>query len=312
MAEAIGSVLGQSFVDFELILLNDGSTDNSLKVAQSFDDPRIHLVNRSKNMGLINTLNEGIRLARGRYICRMDQDDICMPNRFEDQINFLNNHPEIGVLGTAVSYINKDGVDLNKMYEAPVSSDLIECLLTRSVGVLHPTVMLRREVYEDFQYDPNFDHAEDYELWTRVSFRYKMANLSSRLLKYRLHESSVSKIQADEQLRVSCEIAHAYIRKRFSLDLPMDFVRFYFNPRKFWYPKAVKPLSQLYQQMQKKYPACSREIKLEFFSTLAKMCYVAIGKKEFVTALKMLPQLVRWISFRAVYRTICSFRTVKL
>ncbi len=107
LKEAIESVLNQSFKDFELILINDGSTDSSESIIKSFDEPRIVYLNNGGNLGLSKSFNKGIIAAKGTYIARMDADDVSLPNRFEIQLDYLDTHPNIGVIGTNIILINE-------------------------------------------------------------------------------------------------------------------------------------------------------------------------------------------------------------
>lgn len=97
--EAIDSILNQTFSDFEFIIINDGSTDNSVEIIKNYNDPRIVLVDNTENKGLVSVLNQGLQLAQGEYIARMDADDISLPNRFMEQVNYLDKHPQVGILG---------------------------------------------------------------------------------------------------------------------------------------------------------------------------------------------------------------------
>ncbi|MES2767742.1 MAG: glycosyltransferase [Bdellovibrionota bacterium] len=308
LARAIESVLDQSFSDFELLLLNDGSSDSSLKIAESFKDSRIRIINNPKNQGLIDTLNIGINAAASnKYICRMDADDICEKDRFEKQIQFLNKHPEIDVVGTNIMFIDKKGKEIDRSLEVPADPNFIFCLLTRSVCVLHPTVMLRKEVYNSFQYQPAYKSAEDYDLWTRVSFRYKISNLPEKLLRYRIHDESISHAQRGNQMETSYKVSHSYIQNRFDLKLPLDFVKFYFDPKNHWFVEATAYMTQLKTAMEQQYPSCSGLIKREFFSILIRMFYTALTKKNFIQATKMVPRLLQWFSWSAASQTLRSF-----
>lgn len=188
--EAIESILGQTFQNFEFIIINDGSTDQTAKIVKRYAqlDQRIRFIDNKKNSGLISVLNQGLDLCRGEYIARMDSDDISLPQRFEKQIAFLDAHPDVGVLGTAGQNF---GDDHNTHYN-PECVDVIELL--RGVGFYHPSVMIRRSVLLEHHlyYNQNFNLVEDHELWTQMIKFTKLRNLQEVLLKYRVHQSSVS------------------------------------------------------------------------------------------------------------------------
>ena len=141
LKEAISSILDQSFTDFELIILNDGSTDDSERIILSFKDDRIKYLKNAKNLGLIGTLNKGLSESRGTYIARMDQDDISLPNRFQKQINFLKEHPNTTIVATKLSQINEKGEDKgfwNDDFDTTTSEQIkfyMPCLLYTSHGL---------------------------------------------------------------------------------------------------------------------------------------------------------------------------------
>jgi glycosyltransferase involved in cell wall biosynthesis len=194
LAEAIESVLSQSFRDFELIIINDGSTDSSPEIIGKFDDPRIRFFQQS-NQGLAATLNRAISLARGEYIARQDQDDVCLPSRFEKQINFLEANPDVGMVGTSAEiWVGNERT--SRLLKHPTDDASIKFSLLFDNHFIHSSVMIRRSVFEkvdgyavDFSRQP----PEDYELWSRIMKKYKLANLPDVLMAYREVEGSMSR-----------------------------------------------------------------------------------------------------------------------
>jgi glycosyltransferase involved in cell wall biosynthesis len=215
IAEAIESILTQSYKNLELILINDGSTDRSLDIMQSYADIRIQIISR-ENRGLVASLNEGIMKAKGKYIARMDADDISLPKRFEEQVAFLEMYPEVGLCGTAV-IIFGDKIK-GKIWRLPQSDNRIKSELLFSSALAHPTVMMRRELIEKYGlfYDPAFQHAEDFELWTRFAEYTDIANLPEPLLKYRVLENSVSRAadrEVEQRYAIMKKIPDRYMQK---------------------------------------------------------------------------------------------------
>lgn len=206
--EAIESILGQTFADFELILVEDGSTDRTLDILRNYArrDLRVVLLENGSNQGLVYSLNRGLSLARGKYIARMDADDISLPDRLQRQVEYMESHPEVGVLGTNIAYIDDNG---HLMYggrpkdKRPESPKVIEWLLMWRCCIYHPTVMIRRAILEHtgFIYDPTFEPAEDRELWVRLSKHTVIAKLPEVLLHYRISAGSISRVRAEEQRR---------------------------------------------------------------------------------------------------------------
>ena len=194
LAEAIKSILSQTYKSFEFIIINDGSTDKSLEIIHHYQelDDRIVLISR-ENRGLIASLNEGIKKAQGKYIARMDADDSSLPTRLEEQVEFMENNTDIGISGCAVI---RFGENIKTLYGSLLkNNEAIKSELLFSSPFAHPSVIMSRKVILKYNlfYDNNFLHAEDFELWTRMAKVTKMANLSKPLLKYRVVASSITR-----------------------------------------------------------------------------------------------------------------------
>lgn len=187
IAEAVGSVLAQSLRDFELIVVDDGSSDGTAGVAASFGDGRVRCVRNRRNLGLPASLNRGLSCARGRYVARMDADDVMLPDRLRVQAEFLSAHSGISIVGSDY-VIFKGGAAVGRR-RMPVTDDEIRGAALNHSPFCHPTVMARREVFERFRYDTRFRCCQDYELWSRVLTEFKAANIPQALLKYRLSEN---------------------------------------------------------------------------------------------------------------------------
>ena len=188
--EAIQSVLNQTFTDFELLIIDDCSTDATLQILKSYLDSRIQLIEKEKNTGYTDSLNYGISIAKGKYIARMDGDDISLPRRFQKQFDFLESNPEVVICGTAIKIIGKDTIERH-----PSKHEDLQIKLCFSSVFHHPTVMIRADVLKQNKYNKEFEPAEDYELWTRLAFVGKTANLEDVLLHYRIHSSQTSSVR---------------------------------------------------------------------------------------------------------------------
>ena len=194
LAEAIESILSQSFSDFELIIINDGLTDKSLDIIRSFNDPRIVVIDQP-NQGLAKTLNIGISNTKGVYIARMDQDDISLNDRFENQLQFLEKHKHISVISGAVEYINEKGETFSRSFPVTSVNAVKKSTLYFGSVLVHPAVMMRGEDLEKVgRYSETAGgRFADYHLWVKFLRKgYKLANQSKVVLKYRLLESSMS------------------------------------------------------------------------------------------------------------------------
>jgi glycosyltransferase involved in cell wall biosynthesis len=181
---AVDSVLDQTFADFEFIIVDDGSTDNTPNILASYQDSRIAVVTQS-NHGLPHALNTGIERARGIYIARMDDDDVCHNERFERQMKFMESHPNIDVCG---SWVLARGGARKHLWRYPTEPDEIKCSLLFHTPLAHPSVMFRHAAFERerLRYDETFRYAQDYELWQRASLSLKIANLDEVLLEYQV------------------------------------------------------------------------------------------------------------------------------
>ena len=191
---AVVSLLAQSFKDFELIAIDDGSTDSSLEILQRFsrNDKRIRVISRD-NQGLIKTLNQGIELAQGSLIARMDADDICEPNRLELQVEFMSKNPSVVCVGTQIQLIDINDRQIMDMH-MPLDHQGIDAAnySGKSHGIVHPTSLIRLSALKKINgYRSEFKHAEDIDLWLRLAEVGHLANLPICLLKYRQHLDSV-------------------------------------------------------------------------------------------------------------------------
>jgi len=191
---AVESILNQTFTDFEFIIINDGSSDESLKIIEGYalQDARIKVINR-ENKGLIKTLNEGLKLAKGKYIARMDADDISLPLRFEKQIQYLEEHSDCIAVGTLAKLIDSDGDVIGPMGSLTAHSEIDNAHLNGKGGaIVHPSAMFRTdEVLSEGGYLEGFMHAEDLELWLRLAEVGKLANIPETLFLYRQHLDSI-------------------------------------------------------------------------------------------------------------------------
>jgi glycosyltransferase involved in cell wall biosynthesis len=192
IAEAIASVLQQSFTDFELLIVNDGSTDNTLDIINAFDDERIVVISQ-ENAGVAAALNTGLTHAKAPYIARFDADDICHPHRLEKQIAFLTANPDYIMVGSDVDFMMEDGSLLfHFKCIAHTHEEIIEKLYFYCPFV-HPAVMYKKEsICQAGGYPTDAHNFEDYLLWTKIAKAGKFYNLPEALIKYRLNAASVT------------------------------------------------------------------------------------------------------------------------
>jgi glycosyltransferase involved in cell wall biosynthesis len=194
--KAIESILCQTYTNIELIIINDGSTDNSIEIIKSFNDNRIKLINNSTNLGLIKTLNLGLVNCKGQYIARMDADDISLKNRIECQVEYLQKNKNINICGTGFILLDEQDNFIKNIIHPTKHNDIKFGMIYHSV-INHPSVMFNRNVYDENKenfYNSSFKHIEDYELWTRLVKKYNFSNLKQIHFCYRLHNNQVSSL----------------------------------------------------------------------------------------------------------------------
>jgi glycosyltransferase involved in cell wall biosynthesis len=165
--DSIRSIFAQTFQDWELILVDDGSTDGSLELAQSIDDPRVRVLPPDvKNKGLAARLNQIVQAARGEFIARMDADDLCHPERFAAQVEFFKNHPDVDVVGTSSYVLDNHRQPMQKMIVFETHQEIFKDKF-RFVSVIHPSIMAKSQWFRRFPYDASLIRCQDYELWLR-------------------------------------------------------------------------------------------------------------------------------------------------
>ena len=191
IAEAIQSVLVQTFRDFELLIINDGSTDKTVAVIKSFSDERIFLIEQ-KNLGVAAALNNGLKHARARYIARFDADDICFPDRLEKQYSFIFAHPEYIVVGSAADYMDASGNYIFTHHPQGKTDQQIKQLPYNICPFIHASVLYRKDAVQHIGYNVDAHSFEDHLLWQQVKAAGKMYNLAEPLLSVRLNPGSLT------------------------------------------------------------------------------------------------------------------------
>lgn len=220
LREAVDSILNQTFSDFELLIIDDASTDQSVAIIQSYTDARIQLIVKPKNTGYTNSLNYGLTIARGKFIARMDSDDISLPTRFEKQIAYLEAHPDVALCGTQYQIIASE-----KTSKHPITHSAILVKLLEGCFIAHPTVMINNSFLRqnNLSYDVDAEPAEDYDLWSRIVFLGKVSNLDEVLLLYRVSVNQVSSQRAAEQTKSASRVKLHMLQKLFST-LPEEYI----------------------------------------------------------------------------------------
>lgn len=219
---SMDSVFNQTFRDFEFIIVDDGSTDKSLDIINDYRDSRIRLFINKKNSGLVFSLNKGIEEAKGKYVARMDADDISLPERFMKQVDYMETHPEVDVCGAFIQTFDDTKGIREKCRIYPEKDTEIKGKMIFECAFAHPVVMLRRQILleKKLRYDAAFIHAEDYDLWSRMMDCCIFHNIPEVLLQYRVNHASVSTLNSDRQVEKTEQIRKRNM-KRFLLPSPI-------------------------------------------------------------------------------------------
>lgn len=199
LQDTVNSILQQTRTDWELLAVDDGSTDDSVQILTAVGDPRIRVVSLPQNQGIVAALNRGLDESRGAYIARIDADDIAEPNRLETQCAFLDQNPSVGVCGSDFKRLGDELRSASWVrYFSP--EDLAIALLFEN-PLCHPTVTLRQSAIGDMRYPGNYPHAEEYAFWVSLAAETQLVNLPASLLRYRVHPNQISQIKSEEQSR---------------------------------------------------------------------------------------------------------------
>ncbi len=204
LRQAVESILEQSFTDFEFVIINDGSTDGTTALLDHYQrgDSRVRVYHQTNN-GLVESLNRGCGIAAGTYIARMDADDVAMPDRLKWQLEFMETHQDVGVVGGAIDVINSSGGSLLIHRYPTNNSEINQALNQGGCPLVHPATLFRKDIFVSAGgYRKVLVDAEDYDLWLRMAERSQLANLEAVVLKYRRHPAQVS-IQSFRQQSLS-------------------------------------------------------------------------------------------------------------
>lgn len=204
LRQSIDSILNQTYQNWELILINDASTDSTAQILASYHDERIRVLTNPVNLKLPASLNKGIREARGTYILRMDADDICRPDRFQKQVEYLRRHPDTAMYW-GLGFLYSDGVIRPSLTSFSLRHDRLKALLLFFCPVYHNDVIMRRELFEKFQYQPEFTISEDWQLWGQISRTEKIQGARDYLVLYRIHGEQVTNAKNREIQRTQIQ-----------------------------------------------------------------------------------------------------------
>lgn len=212
LREAIDSVLAQTYSNFEFIIVDDCSTDDSCAAIESYTDPRIRLIRNEKNLGLAASMNRALELCRGEYVARMDSDDVCFPQRFEKQMAYMEQNPDVILCGSYVRFIDENGDSPRGEWRVKFTHDpdvyRIHLLFSNHPLIVHPSWMMNNRLLQEhhIRYHEPYKYAQDYSMLVRCSHYGKCDICPEVLLKYRTHGNQVSSQHKAEQIKYDYQI----------------------------------------------------------------------------------------------------------
>lgn len=213
LVQCLDSIVNQTLTDMEIICIDDKSTDNSLQILEKYaqKDSRILIIKNEVNLGIVESRNKGLDLAKGEFIAVMDSDDIAELIRFEIQVDFLSKNPNIGVCGSQIQKFGK----VKRKINVPLTSEQVKACLCFNSCIMHPTAMLRADLINKYnlRYDKNYTTSHDYDFWTRCIDCFDIVNLPLVLLKYRVHEKNFSTVKISDNKEFSLGTAKAQMYK---------------------------------------------------------------------------------------------------
>lgn len=299
LREAIESILNQTYKKFEFIIINDGSMDKSVEIIQKYEDSRIRLIHNKENMGLIFTLNRGLDLANGKYIARIDADDISLPKRLKIQIDFMENNLDCGLCYTNGMMIDaKSNIICREGWR---NQDVpLEWYLLWGNPIAHPSVLFRSEIirYNNLRYNKKYLHAEDYDLWWRIALLTKICHIDSILIKYRVLATSAFHSNKRNAFSNALKSNKEYINYLISYTVPdfqkylTDFSSTVFDSKEYYPLKDVFDWQfKLYLILKQKYSFNEEDSRNIEVDILKRMCDY-IFKYSNVTRIRYLIEML--------------------
>ncbi len=304
ISESIQSVLEQTFEDFELLIVNDGSIDHTVQAIQFFTDDRIRLIHNERNMGLVYTRNRVLEEARGTYIAILDSDDVAFPDRLQLQYDYMITHPHVALCSAHAMLIGENGEALDQQFTV-TTSDHINMELLFGNPFINSNAFFKTSVIKDLNGYQNYAPAEDFELFFRMSEKYALANIDSVLVKYRIHVKNSSSVQSlalkENELRIIKKMEDSLGMKASKSLMAIHFSLFHRQ----YHEYAFKDYLSLYSAMKvgntrvKKFPVD------QFNAFLFKQWYELLWNKGAKTnALPLLfsPEIFEWklVNFKQI------------
>lgn len=289
--QAIESILQQTYRDFELLIINDGSTDNSLSVINTFTDKRIKLLQNDANKGLAFTRNRGIEEASGKFFATLDSDDLAYKTRLEKQLNFFYCNKDVALCGGKIKYINQQSDYTGKLSSLRGDEDFLKAILLFNNIFFNSATMINTAILKKFRYRENFAPAEDYDLFVQVSEQHKIAFINEWLCDYRVHEGNISTLKSKNRWAAENIIAErqlvyygfSFSREQLNLhtkftNTDLDFIGNHLQECKNWF-------NCLIEQNQSKKIFNQHSLRLALARQWMRLCFYQFKKKRTVKPL---------------------------
>jgi len=279
IGETLKSLINQTYRDFELIIVDDASTDASLQIARSFDDPRIRIITNDRNRGIAFSRNRGLQEASGRFVAPFDSDDIALPDKFRKQTDFLKQYPEFGMVGSWARMIDENGRLLRRNWKLNAKPERIPAIMLFRNYFVQSSVVIRSEAIPAGGYVENFDLGEDYRMWIEIAEKYKTYNLPEYLILYRLHTQNIMKSDAWKVMKYDQQIFQ-YLFRRLEIKTDDQVFSALFNIKNSEMIRDMNQLSEIekllmmiLQQNAKLKLYDQRQLSKEVFNRWMKCCY---------------------------------------
>lgn len=192
IGDAIESILAQTFTNFEILLIDDGSKDRTIEIMRSYKDPRVRIIRNENNLGIPKTRNKGIEHARGEYIAMLDSDDRAFPTRLEKQVDFLDAHHDYAQVGSWCRMMDEQGQPLKKIKRQPISPEDVDTQLLFRCSLSNRSIMARTKILREYGYRNDYPRCQDYDLHVRLAQKYKLGNLPECLVYGRIHADQIT------------------------------------------------------------------------------------------------------------------------
>lgn len=257
LRETVEAILGQSYTDFELIVIDDGSNDDSVEIVKSYSDQRIRHFQNAKNLGISNTRNRGLELSRGEFIFAIDQDDVCMPERLERQIAFMRANPNMAMVASSAKEWRNGKV--RSFYKAEVRPHILHWRLFSRCGIVHSSVCMRSSIIRDYKlsYDQSYHYAEDFVLFHKLAEHGQIAILSDELVIYREHNNNASTRHNEEMDDNGCRFLREQFHSYLGLDIDANTAKLFWlvfvQGKPLYDADKLKQIGQIYFKALKSY-----------------------------------------------------------